>query len=117
MEARKILGKNGEDIAVLFFKEKGYEIVERNWHCRGGEIDLIARKGNEMRFVEVKTRSNIVFGYPEESVTRAKAQKMMFAMQEYLHEKQIKTYAHLDVFVVLITNTEFETKWIPDAIG
>lgn len=69
MPARKVLGNQGEEIASKFLQEKGYKILQRNFHSRFGEIDIIAQEGNTLVFVEVKTRWGQSFGLPEESIT------------------------------------------------
>ena len=61
-EARQRLGKKGEDAACTYLERKGYVICRRNYRCRYGEIDIIAAKGGELSFVEVKTRRNLNFG-------------------------------------------------------
>ena len=66
------LGARGEDAAVAFLTASGIEVVERNWRCRYGELDIVAREGDSTLFVEVKTRSGTMFGTPEEAVTAAK---------------------------------------------
>ena len=66
------LGRRGEDAAARFLDRLGYEIVERNWTCAAGEADIIARDGDALVFVEVKTRSNTEKGLPSEAVDAAK---------------------------------------------
>ena len=68
----KELGKLGEDLAVRFIERLGYEVIERNWTCSAGEADIIAYDGDVLVFIEVKTRSNIDKGLPEEAVTPEK---------------------------------------------
>lgn len=68
----KELGKRGEDAASRFLFDRGYEIVERNWKCRFGEADIIARDGDAIVFVEVKTRSGLERGFPSEAVDAKK---------------------------------------------
>jgi putative endonuclease len=70
-ENRKI-GIQGEKLARRFLEEKGYEILETNFYCRFGEIDIIARLDGKISFVEVKTRRQIKYGFPAESVTKCK---------------------------------------------
>ncbi len=77
-------GKIGEDIACSFLLENGYTVVARNYRVKGGEIDVIATKNSELVFVEVKTRSSITYGYPEESVTRSKKIRLTRAARQYL---------------------------------
>lgn len=63
------LGKLGEDLAAFFLKKKGYEILERNFRIRGGELDIVAIDTNTLVYIEVKTRTSHLFGKPEESIT------------------------------------------------
>lgn len=76
MAAKDALGRRGEAIAASFLEHSGYSIVERNWRCPQGEIDLIARQGAELVFVEVKTRSSVAFGHPLEAITAAKLARL-----------------------------------------
>jgi putative endonuclease len=73
---RRALGARGEELAASFFTRRGFEIVARNWRCAGGEIDLLIRKGDDVRVVEVKTRVSLGAGYPEEAVTDEKLERM-----------------------------------------
>ncbi len=66
------LGRKGEDAAARFLERRGYDIVDRNWACAAGEADIIARDGDALVFVEVKTRSNAEKGFPEEAVDAEK---------------------------------------------
>ncbi|WP_227980835.1 YraN family protein [Nocardia spumae] len=70
------LGAHGEDLAARFLRGAGIRIVERNWRCRYGELDLIVEESGTTAFVEVKTRSGVGFGTPAESVTFAKQQRI-----------------------------------------
>lgn len=85
--ARQTLGKEGERAAELFLKKKGYKLVERNYRCSGGEIDLIVLDGRVIVFVEVKTRTGHTFGTPLEAVEFRKQRKMIQAAQYFLSEK------------------------------
>ena len=71
----KELGQRGEEAAARFLHERGYEILERNWSCFAGEADIIARDGDTIVFVEVKTRSSTQAGFPSEAVTPAKRER------------------------------------------
>ena len=81
---KKELGVNGEEIAVNYLKSRGYRIVERNYRIRLGEIDIIAEQGEDLVFIEVKTRSDILFGSPFESVTLSKQRQLSKVALEYL---------------------------------
>ncbi len=80
------LGKWGEGVAVRFLQEKGYVLLATNYRCRWGEVDIVAQEGEELVFVEVRTRRGVEFGTPEESVTAAKARKLVATAQEFLQE-------------------------------
>ena len=72
MARKDELGRQGEDWAADFLVHGGYEVIERNWRCADGEIDLIVQCGGEVVFVEVKTRSSLNYGHPFEAITPAK---------------------------------------------
>lgn len=82
--ARMGLGRRGEALAAQALQRRGYEIVERNWRCRAGEVDIVARRGGTWAFVEVRTRRGETFGTPEESVTPQKRERMRAVAEEYL---------------------------------
>ncbi|OZC61326.1 YraN family protein [Rhodococcus sp. 06-470-2] len=72
MATNQELGARGEELAVRYLEDIGLDVVERNWRHRTGELDIIAREGETVVFVEVKTRSGIGYGTPAEAVTYAK---------------------------------------------
>jgi putative endonuclease len=82
--ARQGLGRTGERMAAEKLREQGYRILERNFRCRHGEIDLIAEDGQDLVFVEVKTRRGNIFGRPEEAVTFHKQRKLVEVATYYL---------------------------------
>src|SRR5690242_3685798 len=82
--ARQMLGRRGEQMAAEALCERGYRIVEHNFRCRYGEIDLIAEEQDDLVFVEVKTRRGTAFGRPEEAVTRTKRRKLAEVASYYL---------------------------------
>lgn len=113
----KILGQSGENIAALFFEQKGYVVEERNWRCRAGEIDLIVRKVSEWRFVEVKTRSSDKFGLPEEALTAVKRVHFRQAIEWYMAKNRGKiSDFHADVVAILLDNQTFTVRWLPDSL-
>jgi len=85
---RQEVGKLGEKLAQKFLKKRGYHIRETNFHCREGEIDIIARQGDYLVFVEVRTKSNLDFGTPEESITQAKKEKLVASALTYINTHQ-----------------------------
>jgi putative endonuclease len=94
------LGKKGEEIAANFLKKKRMKILERNYRTPYGEIDIIARKGKKIHFVEVKTRQNTNFGKPFEAVNRAKIKHIVNSAEFYMNGKEADF--EIDVISVLI---------------
>lgn len=89
VNGKLILGKEGERVAELYLKHKGYKLVERNYRCSAGELDLICLDRRVVVFVEVKTRSGHGFGSPLEAVEFHKQRKMIQAAQYFLSEKRL----------------------------
>jgi putative endonuclease len=77
---------SGEDRAAAWYLERGYEVLGRNWRCREGELDLIARRGGTMVFCEVKTRSGTRFGAPAEAVIPSKQARIRRLAARWLQE-------------------------------
>lgn len=102
-------GKKGEDIAEKFLAEKGYEIIERNYHFRKyGEVDIIAKdkKANALVFVEVKSRKSPNYGDPVYAVTKNKIRQVKKVAAGYLFEKEISGIdIRFDVVTVLTGNS------------
>lgn len=84
------LGNRGEELAARELARRGYEIVERNWRCPAGEVDIVARHGTAWTFVEVRTRRGEAFGTPEDSLTSAKQARMFAVAERYLAEHQLE---------------------------
>ena len=80
---RKDTGILGENLAQAFLKKKGYAILETNYRCREGEIDIVARQKDCLVFVEVRTKSDLRFGTPEESITENKMSHLKRAANRY----------------------------------
>lgn len=99
---RLSLGERGETAACGFLKGRGYEILKKNYKCKLGEIDVIARRRGRLAFVEIKTRTNARFGAPQEAVDLRKQTKIFKVAQWYLKEKKMeKTPIAFDVVAVL----------------
>src|SRR5690554_4479679 len=90
----KKLGDRGEDLAACYLSKKGFVIIERNWRCARGEIDIIAKDGDTLVFVEVKTRRTDRLGTPTEAVNIKKQQKLRLLARHYIYEnkKTASTY-------------------------
>ena len=75
-ETRRIVGRSGEDAAAAWYEAAGYQVVDRNWRVREGELDLVVRDARTTAFCEVKTRRGDAFGLPAEAVTHRKQQRL-----------------------------------------
>jgi putative endonuclease len=78
------LGAHGERIAAAYLTDAGLRVLDRNWRCRDGELDLVAREGDALVFCEVKTRRGIGFGHPVEAVTSSKQRRLRLLAQRWL---------------------------------
>ena len=96
---KKEAGRLGEELAALMLEERGYEILEKNYRCRFGEIDIIALRREILTFVEVKTRSGEYYGTAAEAVTWSKQQKIRQTALQYLNEYR-KPFAGVEFQVV-----------------
>lgn len=107
-------GKFGEDLAVKLLQNKGYKIVDRNFRSRFGEIDIIAVKGDDLIFIEVKTRWSLKFGLPEEAVTRNKLKKIIRTAEYYLitHPSFPKKMRVEVVAIEILNNNKISSKII-----
>lgn len=102
MDHRQSLGKRGEDLACAELEKRGYVILDRRFRTRCGELDIVARDGNVLVFVEVKARSGGNFGTPFESVTRQKRQRLSQMAASYLCVKRLAAVAcRFDVVSIL----------------
>lgn len=88
------LGNAGENMACEILEIKGYMIIKRNYRCRSGEIDIIVRRGNEIGFVEVKSRLDAGCVRPAEAVDEKKKERIMRTAECYLKEMERKGYRH-----------------------
>ncbi len=111
-----ITGKKGEEIAVSFLKKKGYRILETNFRCALGEIDLIALESGEYVFIEVKTRKSEELGYPEQAVGMKKQRKISQVALYYLQAKHLlDVNARFDVVAVTMSGPNQDIKLIKNA--
>lgn len=104
----KALGDWGEDLAADYLRRRGYEILERQYRCRFGEVDLIARRGRVVCFVEVKTRTNLALGLPREYVDRRKRERLRLTAACYLEEAGEDWGARFDVAEVYTADDGLE---------
>lgn len=105
MHFRQEIGKWGENLACQYLEENNYKVIERNFLCRQGEIDIIAKDivKKELVFVEVKTRSNFKYGNPVDAVNKQKQKHMVQAIKYYIYKNHIKDVPiRIDVIEVFI---------------
>lgn len=88
---KRAIGAEYEQKACEFLENLGYEIVERNYHCRVGEIDIIARQGDVLVFIEVKYRKDLRMGSPFEAIDRRKQQTIRRVAMHYLYERHLSS--------------------------
>jgi putative endonuclease len=86
MRIKDALGRYGEDLAANHLTDAGLVILDRNWRCRAGEIDIIAADGPTLVFCEVKTRSSLIYGLPAEAVTAVKAARIRRLALDWLND-------------------------------
>ena len=110
---KKKLGQFGEDLAVSYYQKRGYEVLERNWEKKLGEIDLIVTKDSDLVFIEVKTRTTPYFGYGENAVSYTKKQKINKTISQYKRENQKydEYFPRFDILVVEIFSLIPKFEW------
>ena len=117
-DPRKGLGAMGERLAVEMLERKGVRILARNWRCRQGEIDIVAKDGDVIALVEVKTRRGRAYGTPEEGVTPAKQRKLCALAERYIEATGWEGAVRIDVVAVELDSRGHllrVTHW-PDAL-
>lgn len=117
MYERHITGKLGEDLAVKYLEKQGYKIIERNFECKQGEIDIIALDKKEIVIIEVKTRKCLEYGKPIEAVDENKRKHIYKAVEYYLYIRKLeKRYVRIDVIEVYIKNNKYYINHIKQII-
>lgn len=100
MYHNKHIGNHGEALAAAYLQQQGFTVLAQNWRHRSWEIDLIASKEKFLHFIEVKTRTNTVYGYPEESITPAKMESLKSAAEVYQQLHPQWQYIQFDVMAI-----------------
>ncbi len=109
------LGKLGEELAIDFLKNNGYDILEANWTFQKAEIDIIAKKESILSIVEVKTRSSIDFGNPQDFVKPAKIQRLVKAVNAYIISNDLEVEVRFDIIAIHKEKNTFHIEHIEDA--
>ncbi len=109
-----LLGKTGEELAISFLKEKGYEILFANLRFEKVEVDIIAKDKNQIVFVEVKTRSSAMVE-PEKAVNKSKQKNLQRAAEIFLEERQLKNELRFDIIAIVKQKNNTDIEHFEDA--
>ena len=109
------LGKKGEVLAIQFLQKNGYAIIEKNYRYLKAEVDIIAQKGNVLAAIEVKTRSSIEFGDPQDFVNPKKIKLLISAIDYYVNEKDLDVEVRFDIIAIVKQQSTFQIEHLKDA--
>lgn len=115
MATHNDLGKVGEDKAVEFLQNLGYEIICRNWRFKKLELDIVCLFKDILIFVEVKTRSSLEFGLPQDFVKQTKIKKLVLAANAYIDENNRNEEVRFDILAIHVDNNTFSIDHLEDA--
>ena len=109
------LGKKGEQLAVNYLIKKGYEIVDRNYRFDKAEVDIIARKKDVLSIIEVKTRSSIDFGNPQDFVKPKQIKRLVKAVDEYVTFNGLDFEVRFDIIAIIKNGKTFDIEHLENA--
>ncbi|MBC3845609.1 YraN family protein [Winogradskyella echinorum] len=109
------LGKKGEQLAVDFLIEKNYDIVERNYRFDKAEVDIIAQKNDILAIIEVKTRSSVDFGNPQDFVKPKQIKNLVKAVDEYVTENDLDIEVRFDIIAIVKQGKGYEIEHLENA--
>tara|TARA_R110002073_G_scaffold279026_1_gene443206 strand:+ start:496271 stop:496630 length:360 start_codon:yes stop_codon:yes gene_type:complete len=109
------LGKKGEQLAVDFLVKKGYSILDTNWRYQKAEVDIIAQKAEVLAVVEVKTRSTIDFGNPQDFVNPKKIKLLVAAVDEYVISKDLNVEVRFDIIAIVKEKNNYTIEHLENA--
>jgi putative endonuclease len=115
MASHNELGKLGEELAVEYLKKNGYTILNTNWTFQKAEIDIIAQIENTLAIVEVKTRSSLEFGLPQDFVKPKKIQLLVKAVNAYVIERDLDIDVRFDIIAIHMEGKSFAVEHLIDA--
>ena len=115
MAAHNELGKLGEELAVEFLQKNGYQILETNWTFQKAEVDIIPQIDNILAIIEVKTRSSIDFGLPQDFVKPKKIQLLVKAVNEYVISNDLDVEVRFDIIGLHKEGKTFAMEHLTDA--
>ncbi|QRM88925.1 YraN family protein [Lacinutrix sp. WUR7] len=109
------LGEKGEELAVDFLLQKGYAIMERNYRFQKAEVDIIAKLKDTLAIVEVKTRSTIDFGNPQDFLKPKQIQRIVKAVDHYVTTNKLDVEVRFDIIAIVKTGKTFEIEHLENA--
>lgn len=109
------LGKQGEQLAVDFLLKNGYEVVERNFRFDKAEVDVIAKKKEVLAIVEVKTRSTVDFGNPQDFLKPKQIQRIVKAVDEYVTVNKLDVEVRFDIIAIIKNGKQFDIEHLENA--
>jgi len=117
MYFKHIIGKQGEEIAENYLKKLNYKILEKNFYCKQGEIDIIALDNKQIVFIEIKTRSNANYGLPSEAVTQKKINSLYKTAEYFLYIRNLeKEDVRIDVIEIYMKDNKFKINHLKQVI-
>lgn len=115
MTTQRETGDKAEGIAQQFVSKLGYHILDTNWHHGHLELDIVAKDGNELVIIEVKSRNGIRYEHPSEAITNTKIKRIVEAADAYIQEKDIELETRFDVITIIFIGQKFELEHFKDA--
>ena len=115
MASKKVIGDKGEEEACHYLIANGYHILERNWRFGRAEIDIIGQLEEELVFIEVKTRKNNMFGYPETFLSESQQERIHLAAEHFIKERDWKGRNRFDIISIIMDPQKPELEHFEDA--
>lgn len=112
---KQAIGKKGEEIASHFLMQKGYEVLEKNYRFGKNEVDLITQKQGLLIFIEVKLRSSLEYGMPEEMVSEGQKKRIIETAENYIFEHNWQNDIRFDIISINKSKEEFQIEHFEDA--
>ena len=117
MYQKHVIGKFGEDEASKYIEKQGYKILDRNFYCKRGEIDIIALDKKEIVFIEIKSRTNGTYGLPAEAVTKKKIEHIIKTAEYYLYVRNLQNeQVRIDVIEVYVHNNQIKINHLKQVV-
>jgi len=110
-----LLGKRGEEIAVEYLQGKGFKIIEKSWHFKHKEVDIIAKINDTLIFIEVKSRTTAYWGNPEEFVSKQKQRFIIAAAENYVETRQFSGDVRFDIIAIIFDKNNYTLEYIENA--